>query len=115
MVGNIREFLKESGWNFVKSRPKTSAFNADEPYCMIPIHQDGAGDEWVCYFTSGGTKTLSPLPANEKYRVRWWNPRDGGFPVTQTRSSTANGTLQAPSPGGGPDWVLYVRRLADPG
>jgi len=102
-AGNVRDFVDQSGWDFVHARPDREA--APGGYCMVQ-----PGVEAVCYFHAPGAKSLELAPGS--YRARWWSLTSGGF-----------GPWAAFEHGGGPhafttpagaDWVLQVALPAPP-
>ena len=71
VIENIRSFLALSGWDFIHAAPNKNLITSGGGYCMAQ-----PGVEYVCYFPSGGSKTIN-LSAGT-YRAEWWNPRTGG-------------------------------------
>lgn len=100
IVKNINLFISQSGWDFVHSTPNKSLVTSGGGYCMADI-----GKEYLCYFTSGGSKTINLAPAS--YIFKWWNPRSGGF-SKKADFSHHGGSKTFVSPNED-DWALYIR------
>jgi len=99
VVDNINRFKALANWNFVGAAPNKNLIVSGGGFCMADV-----GDEYVCYFTSGGTKTLG-LAAGT-YRSEWWNPRTGGFyNISNFTHSGGNRSFSTPDNN---DWVLHV-------
>ncbi len=102
---NIRSFLAVSGWNFIGAAPNKNLITAGGGFCMAQ-----PGVEYVCYFPSGGSKTVNLAAAT--YRAQWWNPRNGGFYNAATISHAGGGrSFSTPDAS---DWVLMVTNRPAP-
>ncbi|MDO8585409.1 MAG: sugar-binding protein [Armatimonadota bacterium] len=102
---NIRAFKALSGWDFIHGHPDKSLITAGGGYCMA---QNGV--EYVCYFPTGGSMTVSLSAGN--YRAEWWNPRTGGFYNVSNFAHTGGGRiLDSPDAS---DWVLHLAIQANP-
>jgi hypothetical protein len=99
VLENIRSFKEMSGWNFIAAAPSDNLIVSGGGYCMAAV-----GDEYVCYFPSGGSKTVNL--AGGTYRSAWWDPRNGGFSGVSTFSH-AGGNKSFSTPDAN-DWVLQV-------
>ncbi|MDO8683191.1 MAG: sugar-binding protein, partial [Armatimonadota bacterium] len=105
VVENIRSFKALSGWDFIHAAPSKELITSGGGYCMFQ-----AGVEYVCYFPTGGSKTITLNSTN--YRAEWWNPRTGGFyNVTNFFHSGGGRTLSSPDSN---DWVLHITATAAP-
>ncbi len=98
-VENIRSFKALANWNFVEAAPNKGLITAGGGYCLAKV-----GEEYVCYFTTSGSKTLNLAAAT--YRSEWWNPRTGGFYNVATFSHGGGNLIFTPPDAN--DWVLHV-------
>ncbi|MCC6278470.1 MAG: hypothetical protein IT289_11205 [Oligoflexia bacterium] len=99
VVNNLRTFIADSNWNFISASPNRSMSSG---YCM-----QNPGTEYFCYFLpSKASKTLNGIPSGN-YRVRWWNPRAGGWEKEEAVNSQGSLTITAPDK---QDWALFIQR-----
>lgn len=103
VVRNIRSFISESKWDFIRSAPSKASVARGGGCCMSQ-----PGVEYVCYFPKGGRKEISLAPGS--YSARWWDPRAGGF-TPADRFAHTEGAHRFDTPDRG-DWVLQIRRLS---
>ncbi|MBI4580128.1 MAG: hypothetical protein HY718_10530, partial [Planctomycetes bacterium] len=99
VVENIRSFKTLANWDFISAAPNRGLIVSGGGYCLA-----SPGQEYVCYFPSGGTKVVS-LQAGT-YRSEWWNPRTGGF--SGVTGFTHGGGSRSFSTPDANDWVLHV-------
>ena len=107
VCNNIRSFIALSGWNFINAHPHSSLISGGSAMgaCM-----ENSGVEYVCYFPTGGNKTVNIAAGN--YREEWWNPKTGGFyNITNYTHNGGNRSFSCPD---GNDWVLHVTTAAAP-
>lgn len=90
-LGYTRKFVSDLGVNLVGMVPSDGLVS--NGWCLAR-----GGDEYVVYLRSGGSTTVSALPAS--FTARWFNPRTG-------TSQTAVGGPQFTVPDTN-DWVLHV-------
>ncbi len=99
VLENIRSFKALANWNFVGAAPNKNLITAGGGYCLAKV-----GEEYVCYFPSGGSKTVNLAAAT--YRGEWWNPRTGAFyGVSSFAHAGGNRSFSTPDTN---DWVLHV-------
>ena len=99
MVDNINAFKAYANWNFIAATPNHNLITSGGGFCLAHT-----GEEYVCYFNTGGNKTVNLTAAT--YRSEWWNPRTGGFSGVTTFAHGGGGrTFATPD---GNDWVLHV-------
>ncbi|MHC4795251.1 MAG: sugar-binding protein [Planctomycetota bacterium] len=99
VVDNINRFKNLANWNFVGAAPNKNLIASGGGFCLANV-----GEEYVCYFYSGGSKTVNLAPGT--YRSQWWNPRTGGFyNITNFSHSGGNRSFSTPD---GNDWVLHI-------
>ncbi|HWQ52580.1 MAG TPA: cellulase family glycosylhydrolase [Bryobacteraceae bacterium] len=92
-VGYLRKFLTDLDVNLMGMSPAGRLVSNGWAYAR-------PGQEYIVYLGSGGTTTVSGLPA--RYTASWFNPRDGSvFPAA------AGPAFAAPD---GNDWVLHIRQ-----
>lgn len=96
---NIRQFLIQSGWDFVHSAPNRTLVTSGQGYCMAK-----PGKEYVAYFPNGGKAGIKLEKGH--HVARWWNTVSGGF-ENDLEFEHAGGEkiLNAPTQG---DWVLHI-------
>jgi len=99
IAANIISFLSNSGWDFAHAAPNKGLITSGGGYCMAET-----GVEYMCYFTSGGSKTVN-LAAGS-YISKWWNPRSGGL-SSSTNFFHGGGGKSFTTPDSN-DWVLYI-------
>lgn len=103
---NLRAFVSQSGWRFVRAAPDDALVTRGRAFCMAE-----RGVEVVCYLPMGGNVTVATPTGT--YEARFWNPRAGGFLGTASVNAGASGVTVSP-PGSG-DFVLQLRRTMDGG
>jgi hypothetical protein len=98
---NVLMFCKAAQWDFVRAAPNRRLIASGDGYCM-----EQSGVEYVCFFPTGGTKTVILAPG--RYTARWWNPRSGGLSSGDDFDhSGGDRPFRTPDSG---DWVLHVKR-----
>jgi hypothetical protein len=96
-LGYLGKFLTSNKVNLVGMRPSDGLVtNGRWAYAR-------SGDEYIVYFRSGGSTTVSNLPA--LYTAIWYNPRNN----TTQAAPTGSATFTAPDSN---DWVLYIKKSA---
>ncbi len=103
VVETIRSFKASANWNFVGAAPNQGLITSGLGFCLAKV-----GEEYVCYFLSGGNKTVNLAAAT--YRSEWWNPRNGGYSGVTNFTHGGGGRVFTPPDGN--DWVLHVTTRA---
>lgn len=83
-----------------------NAKDNNDKYCFAK-----PGELYLVYLPHGGTTELDLAGAEGMFRVKWFNPREGGAPKAQgeaTLDGGNKGALTAPS---SEDWLAVVARL----
>lgn len=74
-----------------------------------------SGSQYVIHLRNGGTHTIDLTGASGSFRVRWFDPRNGGsMQDGPVRTVTGGGTvsLGAPPSSGTLDWIVHVAPVA---
>jgi hypothetical protein len=85
-----------------------NAAHDNSRYCLAQ-----PGEVYVVYLPTGGTAELDLGTSEERFAVRWFNPRAGG-PLRVGKVAQIRGpgrvALGTPPTEGGEDWVILVRK-----
>jgi hypothetical protein len=90
-IGYLRKFIHDLSVNLQGMQPSDGLVTSG--WCLAR-----SGSEYIIYLISGGSTTVSNLPAS--YTATWFNPRAGTYQTAGTGP-----TFNAPD---GNDWVLYI-------
>ncbi len=98
-LGGTRKFMESV--SFEKFNPDTTVVKKGKGYCLSDLN--GC---YLLYLPEGGPVTIQ-LPAQNNYKVEWWNPDNGTDGNFQNPLVLQGGeqTLQPPSGG---DWALRI-------
>jgi hypothetical protein len=80
-----------------------NAANDNSKFCLAQ-----AGERYLVYLPNGGESSLDLAGTSGTFRVKWFNPREGGKPVengSATLQGGSTGTLRAPS---ADDWLAVI-------
>jgi hypothetical protein len=106
VVANVRAFLRASRWDFVHAAPAPDVAAPEVATCM-----EEAGEEVVCYASSGGALDLRV--ADGRYDAALWDPVAGGSTRLGERE-VAGGRIRIEAPRGRDVVVHLVRAGSGP-
>jgi hypothetical protein len=84
--------------------------SAENDYCLAD-----PGTIYMVYLPTGGTTTLDVGPTTATFRIRWFNPREGGpLEMGTLTSTTGPGKVRIGQPAmdTDKDWVALIERVA---
>jgi len=99
-------FFRESNIPFWEMESRDEFTQDEDDYCFIKD-----GEVYVIYQKKGKTFSIDLKNDLNKYRVRWYNPRNGEFLKKATKISGGKKTDIKPPYDEGLDWVVLLKSM----